>query len=178
MARPFLDVGVRAGTLVCRARLVSANAEAQMPLRRPAGARNACREIHPEGYAYGRFCRPFREFEQRLSPMARQQQAAGDEALVDYSSKRAPITDPATGELPLVRDIRPRALTVITNMPSGISPGPSVRPRDRAEHRGADHHRDDHLAATPDKISAPGWACCGCFAASIPPGWRRSACAR
>jgi transposase len=31
--------------------------------------------VHPEGYAYSRFCQLFREFERRLSPTMRQQHA-------------------------------------------------------------------------------------------------------
>src|SRR3984885_15503696 len=31
------------------------------------------REVHPEGYAYSRFCQLFRKFERRLSPTMRQQ---------------------------------------------------------------------------------------------------------
>jgi transposase len=41
----------------------------------------------------------FREFERRLSPTMRQQHVAGDKAFVDYSGKRVPIADPATGEI-------------------------------------------------------------------------------
>src|SRR3954454_16254580 len=57
------------------------------------------RAIHPEGYAYSRFCQLFREFERRLSPTMRQQHVAGHKAFVDYSGKRVPITDPLTGEV-------------------------------------------------------------------------------
>ena len=59
------------------------------------------RAAHPEGYAYSRFCQLFREFERRLSPVMRQQHAAGQKAFVDYSGKRVPITDPATGQVRL-----------------------------------------------------------------------------
>ena len=59
------------------------------------------REVHPEGYAYSRFCDLFREFERRLSPVMRQHHAAGDKVFVDYSGKKVPIVDPATG---LVRE--------------------------------------------------------------------------
>ena len=55
------------------------------------------RAVHPEGYAYSRFCQLFREFERRLSPTMRQQHAAGHKAFVDYSGKLVPITDPVTG---------------------------------------------------------------------------------
>ena len=57
------------------------------------------RAVHPDGYAYSRFCELFREFERRLSPTMRQQHVAGHKAFVDYSGKRVPITDPVTGQM-------------------------------------------------------------------------------
>ena len=57
------------------------------------------RQVHPEGYGYSRFCELFRHFEQRLSPVMRQEHVAGDKAFVDYSGKRVPIADPKTGEV-------------------------------------------------------------------------------
>ena len=55
----------------------------------------------PVGYADSRSCQLFREFERRLSPTMRQQHVAGHKAFVDYSGKRVPITDAATGEVRL-----------------------------------------------------------------------------
>ena len=55
--------------------------------------------VHPQGYAYSRFCQLFREFERRLSPTMRQTHVAGHKAFVDYSGKKVPITDPLTGEV-------------------------------------------------------------------------------
>jgi hypothetical protein len=55
------------------------------------------RASHSDGYAYSRFCQLFREFERRLSPSMRQSHVAGDKAFVDFSGKRVPIIDPATG---------------------------------------------------------------------------------
>jgi transposase len=55
------------------------------------------RALHPQGYAYSRFCQLFREFEPRLSPTMRQQHVAGQKGSVDYFGKRVPITDPLTG---------------------------------------------------------------------------------
>jgi transposase len=55
------------------------------------------RSVHADGYAYSRYCQLFREFERRLSPSMRQSHVAGDKAFVDFSGKRIPITDPATG---------------------------------------------------------------------------------
>lgn len=57
------------------------------------------RAAHPDGYGYSRFCDLFREFEHRLSPVMRQNHVAGDKVFVDYSGKRVPIVDPATGKI-------------------------------------------------------------------------------
>lgn len=57
------------------------------------------RAVHPEGYAYSRFCDLFRGFERRLSPMMRQEHVAGDKVFVDYSGKKLPIADRKTGEI-------------------------------------------------------------------------------
>jgi transposase len=57
------------------------------------------REAHPEGYGYSRFCDLFREFERRLSPVMRQDHAAGDKVFVDYSGKKIGIVDRATGAI-------------------------------------------------------------------------------
>jgi hypothetical protein len=59
--------------------------------------REEYREAHPEGYGYSRFCDLFREFERRLSPVMRQDHAAGDKVFVDYSGKKIDIVDRATG---------------------------------------------------------------------------------
>src|SRR3974390_1683815 len=100
VARLFVNAGVRAGARF--------HAEPDWPalvreLKRPGVNLlvlwDEYREVHPEGYAYSRFCQLFREFERRLSPTMRQQHVAGDKAFVDYSGKRVPITDPATGEV-------------------------------------------------------------------------------
>jgi len=57
------------------------------------------REVHPDGYAYSRFCELYRAFERRLSPTMRQTHVAGDKAFVDYSGKKVPIVDPLSGEV-------------------------------------------------------------------------------
>jgi transposase len=57
------------------------------------------RAAQPDGYGYSRFCELFRVFEQHLSPVMRQHHVAGDKVFVDYSGKRVPIVDPATGEV-------------------------------------------------------------------------------
>ncbi|SNB83899.1 Integrase core domain-containing protein [Rhodoblastus acidophilus] len=57
------------------------------------------RADHPAGYGYSRFCELFREFERRLSPTMRQHHEPGEKVFVDYSGKKLPIVDPATGEI-------------------------------------------------------------------------------
>ena len=57
------------------------------------------RAVHPEGYAYSRFCDLFRGFERRLTPTMRQVHVAGDKVFVDYSGKKLPIADRKTGEI-------------------------------------------------------------------------------
>jgi transposase len=98
MARLFVNAGVRTGA--------RHHAEPDWPvlvreLKRPGVNLLVLWEeyqaVHPQGYAYSRFCQLFREFERRLSPTMRQQHAAGDKAFVDYSGKLVPITDPVTG---------------------------------------------------------------------------------
>ncbi len=100
MARLFVNAGVRAGARQHAEPDWSALAR---ELKRPGVNLlvlwEEYRAIHPEGYAYSRFCQLFREFERRLSPVMRQSHAAGHKAFVDYSGKRAPITDPVTGEV-------------------------------------------------------------------------------
>jgi transposase len=100
LARLFVNAGVRLGARF--------HAEPDWPvlvreLKRPGVNLlvlwDEYRAIHPEGYAYSRFCQLFREFERRLSPTMRQQHVAGHKAFVDYSGKRVPITDPLTGEV-------------------------------------------------------------------------------
>jgi transposase len=55
------------------------------------------RAVCPDGYGYSRFCELFCAFEQRLSPVMRQDHAAGDKVFVDYSGKKFPIVDATTG---------------------------------------------------------------------------------
>jgi transposase len=102
MARLFVNAGVRAGARFHAEPDWSALAR---ELKRPGVNLMVLweeyRAVHPEGYAYSRFCQLFREFERRLSPTMRQQHVAGHKAFVDYSGKRVPITDPATGEVRL-----------------------------------------------------------------------------
>jgi len=93
MARLFVNAGVRAGA---RYHAAPDWAALVRQLKRPGVNLMVLweeyRAIHPEGYAYSRFCQLFREFERRLSPTMRQQHAAGHKAFVDYSGKLVPIT--------------------------------------------------------------------------------------
>ncbi len=57
------------------------------------------RSVHPDGYGYSRFCDLYRGFERQLAPTMRQEHVAGDKVFVDYSGKKLPIVDPATGEI-------------------------------------------------------------------------------
>lgn len=57
------------------------------------------REVHSGGYGYSRFCDLFGEFERRLSPTMRQEHVAGDKVFVDYSGRKVPIVDRASGEI-------------------------------------------------------------------------------
>ncbi len=100
VARLFVNAGVRAGA--------RHHAEPDWPalvreLKRPGVNLlilwDEYRAIHPDGYAYSRFCQLLREFERRLSPTMRQHHVAGQKAFVDYSGKRVPIADPLTGEV-------------------------------------------------------------------------------
>jgi transposase len=100
MARLFVNAGVRAGA---RFHAEPDWAALVRELKRPGVNLmvlwDEYRAIHPEGYAYSRFCQLFREFERRLSPTMRQQHVGGHKAFVDYSGKRVPIVDPVTGEV-------------------------------------------------------------------------------
>ena len=75
--------------------------------------------VHPQGYAYSRFCELYREFERRLSPAMRQTHVAGHKAFVDYSGKKVPITDPLTGEVRMAE-----IFVAVLNMPWHAAPSP------------------------------------------------------
>jgi transposase len=98
MARLFVNAGVRTGA---RFHAEPDWAALVRELKRPGVNLlvlwEEYRALHPQGYAYSRFCQLFRKFERRLSPPMRQQHVAGQKGFVDYSGKRVPITDPLTG---------------------------------------------------------------------------------
>jgi transposase len=173
----------------------------------------------PVGYADSRSCQLFREFERRLSPTMRQQHVAGHKAFVDYSGKRVPIADAATGEVSLaeifvavlgassltyaeatwtqtlpdwigahVRMFRffgaaPRLL-VPDNLKSGVNKASFHDPEvnrswryaewapERLQRQARDIGPNTEAlimpcwpaGRTPNKASAPAWACCACSA--------------
>src|SRR4249919_2866949 len=98
LARLFVNAGVRSGA---RFHAEPDWAALVLELKRPAVNLmilwDEYRAVHPDGYAYSRFCQLFREFERRLSPSMRQTHVAGDKAFVDFSGKKIPIVDPLTG---------------------------------------------------------------------------------
>lgn len=98
MGRLFVNAGIRTGA---RFHVEPDWAALVREMKRPAVNLlilwEEYRASHPDGYAYSRFCQLFREFERRLSPTMRQQHVAGHKAFVDYSGKKVPISDPATG---------------------------------------------------------------------------------
>ena len=99
MARLFVNAGVRAGGFHAEPDWSALVRELKRPGVNLLVLWEEYRGVHPEGYAYSRFCQLFREFERRLSPVMRQSHVAGHKAFVDYSGKRAPITDPVTGQV-------------------------------------------------------------------------------
>jgi hypothetical protein len=119
MARLFVNAGVRAGARFHTEPDWSALVR---ELKRPGVNLSMLwdeyRAIHPQGYAYSRFCQLFREFERRLSPTMRQLHIAGHKGFVDYSGKGVPITDPLTGEV-MTADLRGRARRVESDLRGG-----------------------------------------------------------
>lgn len=69
----------------------------------------------PKPYSYSQFCDRYSLFRKTLARSVRIQHRAGEKAFVDYSGKRARLTDPKTGE---VRDVE---LFVMTLGASGYS---------------------------------------------------------
>jgi transposase len=57
------------------------------------------RGMHPDGYAYSRWCELYRGWEARLSPTMRQAHPAGERLFVDYAGHTVEVTDGDTGEL-------------------------------------------------------------------------------
>lgn len=57
------------------------------------------RAVHPEGYAYSRFCDLYRHWRGRLSPTMRQVHVAGEKMFVDYAGATVDVIDGLTGEV-------------------------------------------------------------------------------
>ncbi|MCP5085156.1 MAG: IS21 family transposase [Alphaproteobacteria bacterium] len=57
------------------------------------------RSVHPDGYAYSRFCELYNRWEGRLSPVMRQRHVAGERLFVDYSGTTLDVICPKTGEI-------------------------------------------------------------------------------
>ena len=57
------------------------------------------RTVHPNGYAYSRFCDRYKEWRGRLDVVLRQRYRGGEKAFVDYAGPKFEIVDRRTGEL-------------------------------------------------------------------------------
>jgi len=57
------------------------------------------RSVHPDGYAYSRFCELYNRWEGRLLPVMRQRHVAGERLFVDYSGATLDVICPKTGEI-------------------------------------------------------------------------------
>jgi transposase len=55
------------------------------------------RQVHPDGYAYSRFCELYQRWRQRLDVVLRQEHLAGEKLFVDYAGATIPIHDPQGG---------------------------------------------------------------------------------
>lgn len=66
------------------------------------------RTVHPDGYAYSRYCELYTRWEGKLSPVMRQRHPAGERLFVDYAGATIDVVCPETGE------VRPAQLFVAT----------------------------------------------------------------
>ena len=148
MARLFVNAGVRAGA---RFHAEPDWAALVLELKRPAVNLmilwDEYRAVHPDGYAYSRFCQLFREFERRLSPTMRQQHVAGHKLFVDYSGKRVPIADPLTGEVRMAE-----IFVAVRSLPTTVRGLPAIAP---AEAEAAPHARSETPSPPSAEPSAP-----------------------
>ena len=55
------------------------------------------RQVHPDGYAYSRFCELYQRWRQQLDVVLRQEHLAGEKLFVDYAGATIPIQDPQGG---------------------------------------------------------------------------------
>ena len=57
------------------------------------------KQAHPLGYNYSWYCELYREWQQQLDVVLRQEHRAGEKMSVDYAGQTVPVTDPRTGEV-------------------------------------------------------------------------------
>jgi transposase len=57
------------------------------------------KEIHPEGYQYRQFCCRYRDWQDKLDIVLRQEHRAGEKLFVDYAGQTVPMIDRTTGEV-------------------------------------------------------------------------------
>lgn len=55
------------------------------------------RQVHPDGYAYSRFCELYQQWRQQLDVVLRQEHKAGEKLFVDYAGDTISIYDPKGG---------------------------------------------------------------------------------
>jgi transposase len=55
------------------------------------------RQVHPDGYAYSRFCELYQQWRQQLDVVLRQEHQAGEKLFVDYAGDTIPLYDPQGG---------------------------------------------------------------------------------
>jgi transposase len=57
------------------------------------------KELYPEGYQYGQFCRRYRDWQDQLDIVLRQKHRVGEKLFVDYAGQTVPIIDRTTGKI-------------------------------------------------------------------------------
>ena len=57
------------------------------------------RAVHPQGFAYSRFCELYRAWKGKLAPIMRQNHVAGEKMFVDYAGATLEVIDGLTGEV-------------------------------------------------------------------------------
>ena len=70
---------------------------------------NEYHQIHPEGYAYSRFCELYREWAGTLDPVLRQVHMPGQKMFVDWAGQTVPIHNATDGSLTQGASVRGRA---------------------------------------------------------------------
>jgi transposase len=57
------------------------------------------KRVYPLGYNYSWYCDLYRQWQQKLDVVMRQEHRAGEKTFVDYAGQTVPVTDPKTGEV-------------------------------------------------------------------------------